>query len=331
MEAFEIDLSPLKHMPLQKNRFHFSISPEGLPQEFAFDPFLFLQKKHLQTQSEDELLFFQLLDQKTAEIVTHLPVFVNENGVACSPGKAPFGSIQFKDQLQEEVLAEFLTQTKRYLFEVKNCRIFKIKSYPFAYAPSESAVLTELLLKQEFKISHSEINHHIAVNAEAFENNLHPSARRRLFKCLKNEFIFREERDEQLPEVWDFINFCRKERKYEPPLPLQKLTELFQEFPAHFRTFTIRQAGKLAAATIAVQVNKQILYNFYPANPVSFNAFSPIVLLTQGLYQVCQKEEISLLDLGTSNLPEGPNFPLIAFKKHLGGKPSLKLSFEIKQ
>ncbi|MBK0402020.1 GNAT family N-acetyltransferase [Adhaeribacter sp. BT258] len=315
-------------MQLQNNRYLIAIAPESQPQEFAFDPFLFLRQAHLQTQAEDEQLIFQLLDQKTNKIAAHLPFFLDGKGLAYSPGKAPFGSVQFKKRLPEEVLAEFLLHAKRYLLEQKNCRNIQIKSYPFAYATHESAVLTDIFLKQGFRVSHSEINHHIAITEAPFETKLHPSARRRLHKCVKNGFAFQEEEVKILPEVWNFIRDCRLERNYEPPMPLKKLAALFQDFPQDFRLFSVRHQNELAAATIAVRINGQTLYNFYPANPLRFNAFSPVVFLTEGLYEVCQQEYFETLDLGTSNLPTGPNFPLIAFKKHLGGEPTLKLTFE---
>lgn len=317
-------------MQLQNNRYFFSVSSEGLLQEFAFDPFLFLQPTHLQTQSEDALLLFQLLDRKTDKIVAHLPVFLDENGKAYSPGKAPFGSVQLTVQLPETILADFLMLVKRYLLEVKNCRIMQIKSYPFAYAPASSAKLTDLLLKQNFSVTHSEINHHITVEDNSLEVKLHPSARRRLQKCRKNGFVFQEENAKALPEIWSFINACRLERHHEPPLAFEKLMDLFQKFPQHFRIFSVREQNKLAAATIAVRINNQILYNFYPASPILYNTFSPVILLNEGLYEICKQEGIEILDLGTSNLPSGPNFPLITFKKHLGGEPTLKLIFEFK-
>ncbi|WP_378018562.1 GNAT family N-acetyltransferase [Adhaeribacter terreus] len=315
-------------MQLQNNRYLISIASEGLPQEFAFDPFLFLRQEHLQTQAEDERIIFQLLDHKSNKIAAHLPFFLDGKGLAYSPGKAPFGSVQFKKRLPEDVLAEFLLQTKRYLSAQKNCHTIRIKSYPFAYAPQESAVLTDLLLKQHFRLSHSEINHHITVSEAPFETKLHPSARRRLHKCLKHGFTFQEEEVNLLPEVFHFIRDCRLERHYEAPMPLEKLAGLFHDFPQDFRIFSVRQQHELAAATVAVRINGQTLYNFYPANPLRFNAFSPVVYLTEGLYEVCQRENFKTLDLGTSNLPAGPNFPLITFKKHLGGEPTLKLSFE---
>lgn len=325
------DLSADMHMMLPSNRYFFSISAQGLPQDFAFDPFLFLQKEHLETQSEDELCFFQLLDQKTDRIVAHLPVFINQNGLAYSPGRAPFGSVQFKNKLREVVVAEFLENTKRYLLEEKNCHTIRFKSYPFAYDPAQSAILTDLLLKQNYSISHSEINHHLAIDDKPLHEKMYRKTRWGLTKCKNSGFVFKEEVTDSLDEAFNFINLCQTEKGYKLSLKFEALNNLFQSFPQRFRTFWVYRDEEPAACCISILVNKSILYNFYLASKSSFNQYSPAVLLINGLYQFCQQEGIALLDLGTSNLQLWPNFPLIAFKKHLGGEPTLKLSFEFKR
>lgn len=127
-------------------------------------------------------------------------------------------------------------------------------------------------------------------------------------------------------EAFEFIRNCRSEKGYHLSLTFDALSQLFQDFPRDFRIFSVRTAkNELAACTVAVRINNDVLYNFYPASPLRFNNFSPAVMLTEGLYQVCRAENYTMLDLGTSALPSGPNFPLMNFKKHLGGQPSLKL------
>jgi hypothetical protein len=71
-----------------------------------------------------------------------------------------------------------------------------------------------------------------------------------------------------------------------------------------------------------------VLYNFYPASPLAYNSFSPVVLLNEGLHAFGRASGLALLDLGTSTLPTGLNSSLLQFKRHLGGILSLKLSFE---
>jgi hypothetical protein len=50
-------------------------------------------------------------------------------------------------------------------------------------------------------------------------------------------------------------------------------------------------------------------------------------MLIEGLYEFCQKENFTLLDLGISTDKGLANEGLIRFKKNLGAKSALKLSF----
>lgn len=313
---------------LRNQRYQFSAQAGPGFQDFGFDAFLFVEAAHLKTQSEDKLLTFQLRDLKSNKIVAHLPVFINQNRQIQSPGRAPFGGPQFAQELPATVIAEFVSRVRDYLLQTENASEIKLKSCPLAFAPATNALLTNALLRIGFQVELSEISHHIPVAEVPLENRLHASARRRLHKCQRNGFTFQQEEAELLPEIFWFIEQCRAEKKYPLSLNLPETTSLFNQFPDSFLIFTVRTSTQeLAAATIAVRINAEILYNFYPASPQKFNTFSPTILLTEGLYQVCQQQGFQILDLGTSMLGQKPNFPLIAFKKHLGGEAGLKLTF----
>lgn len=319
--------------PSPNHRYEFSAQAGSGSQDFAFDPFLFLREAHLNTQGADNgdrLVTLQLRDQKNHRIVAHWPVFLNDAGVASSPGRAPFGGPQIAPGLSAAVVEAFLEEAVQYLVRTENATEIRLKSYPMAYAPATAGLLTFSLLRLGFGIVHSEINHHLAVTPEPLESKLHDSARRRLQKCLRHRFTFQEESRDFLPQAYDFIRHCRCQRNYGLSLTFPQLEDLFRRFPESFRIFSVRTPeGETAACTIAVRINGEVLYNFYPASLQQFNTFSPAILLTEGLYRVCQREDFGILDLGTSMLPSGLNFPLIAFKNHLGGEAALKLTFRL--
>jgi hypothetical protein len=313
---------------LRNPRYEFSETVAGLPQPFAFDPYLFLRHDHLLTQSEDALRVFQLLDQNTNTIVAHFPVFQASENRFYSPGRASFGGLQIAPDLLPEVLFDFVKQVQNTLKAFGNGTEIRLKTAPVGYAPAEAALIANTFLNLGFQVSASEVNHHIPVSEIPFAEQAYDAARRRLEKCRQAGFEFQEENAGFLQDAYAFIKSCREEKGHALSLSFEALGNLFRQFPAAFRLFSVRtMEGELAACTVAVRVNKDVLYNFYPASPLRFNHFSPAVMLTEGLYGVCQKAGFGILDLGTSALPEGPNFPLMNFKKHLGGQPSLKLSF----
>jgi hypothetical protein len=128
--------------------------------------------------------------------------------------------------------------------------------------------------------------------------------------------------------AYEFIRACRQERGQELSLPFERVQELFRRFPKEHFLFSVRQPnGEWAALTIAIQVNNEVLYNFYPASPLRCNLLSPVVMLNEGLHAFAQASGLAVLDLGTSSLDTGPNVSLLRFKRHLGGVAGLRLSW----
>ena len=108
------------------------------------------------------------------------------------------------------------------------------------------------------------------------------------------------------------------------------LAEMFHHFPNEYQIFTVRDKEIIAALTVAIKINKNILYNFYPADSHQYKNFSPMVMLVKGLYEYCIENGFKLLDLGISTENSKPNYGLINFKKNIGADSSLKLTFRKK-
>jgi hypothetical protein len=92
--------------------------------------------------------------------------------------------------------------------------------------------------------------------------------------------------------------------------------------------FGVFQDDKVVAASIAIRVTTQVLYNFYCDHDNQYDAVSPVVFLIEGIYQYCASQKIPLLDLGTSAVAGKPNFGLLEFKMRLHGQPTAKLTFQ---
>jgi hypothetical protein len=255
-------------------------------------------------------------------------VFVEEaTGTAHSPWQAPFGAVQLASGLASDIVLAFLRRVQQEL-KARGVRQVQVRSYPFAYDPAGSALLTQALTQLGARITLAELNNHLELLEAGFEARLHPSERRRLHKCRRAGFQFEQEPPLLLPAAYDFLQQCRAEKGQHLSLTLERLQQLFRLFPQDHFLFSVRDgSGTWAALTVAIRVSGQILYNFYPASPLAYNVFSPVVLLNEGLYDFARANGMHRLDLGTSSLPEGPNHSLLQFKRHLGGVLSLKLTF----
>ncbi|GAC1593808.1 MAG: hypothetical protein NVS3B25_15950 [Hymenobacter sp.] len=248
-------------------------------------------------------------------------------GLAHSPAQAPFGAVQLAPGTGSQWLHALLEVAERELAQ-RGMRRFALRGYPFAYDPANAAGLAEALRRRGYRVVLAEQNYHLDPRKE-FEAHLHPSERRRLHKCHRHGLHFEQEPPFLLPAAYEFIHACRQERGQELSLPLERVQELFRQFPREHFLFSVRQPdGGWAALTVAIRVSERVLYNFYPASPLRCNALSPVVLLNGGLHAFARASGLAVLDLGTSTLDSGPNASLLRFKRHLGGVAGLRLSWE---
>ncbi|GAA3961074.1 hypothetical protein GCM10022407_04950 [Hymenobacter antarcticus] len=303
--------------------------PVPPPLPLAFEPFLYLRPEHQALAPQSGLvLSFYLEDAVSGRTVAQLHVAVDARAqVAHSPAQAPFGAVQLAPGLSPAALHQLLNAAERELAG-RGLQRFSLRGYPFAYDPAGAATLAETLRQRGYRVALAEQNYYLDP-ARDYEAHLHPSERRRLHKCRRHGLHFEQEPPFLLPAAYAFIEACRQERGQALSLSLARVQELFQRFPREHFLFSVRQPdGAWAALTVAIRVSGRVLYNFYPASPLRYNAFSPVVLLNEGLHAFARASDLAVLDLGTSTLDSSPNASLLRFKRHLGGVAGLRLSWE---
>ncbi|MCF2516642.1 GNAT family N-acetyltransferase [Dyadobacter sp. CY351] len=102
------------------------------------------------------------------------------------------------------------------------------------------------------------------------------------------------------------------------------------KFPEAYQIFKVVDQEKIIALTMTVRVNDHILYNFLCGDLPEYRVYSPVVMLMDRVYQHCQRENIRILDLGISLDGNGVHKPSLSrFKKNIGGKECLKMTYEI--
>jgi hypothetical protein len=288
--------------------------------------FFYNTYEHTSQQTDNQRFTFYLLQLKTQALVAKFNGYLFDNQLL-SPARAPFGGLEFDPNLNLEALHWFWQQIEQFL-QKKMVKSIQIKSYPEAYAPDNSAHLSHLFLQNGFQISQTDLNYHLTISLLGFENYLHPNEIRQLRKCQKANFTFELWQPPDLAYVYQFIAAARTRKSYPMSLDFLAFQDLFSRFPADFQVFTVRNQSEIIALTVTVRVNEHILYNFYPADEAKYLSFSPLVLLHQGLYEYALANRYQLLDLGIATENTQPNFGLIQFKRKLGSKASLKLTFK---
>lgn len=294
----------------------------GLPNTYT--KYIFNSPEHRALQSSEGWKCLYALDEKES-IVAFL--WVNIAGeVAHAPLRAPFGSIEVDVNLESKGLYDFIGYVAETLYGLGIKKIV-LKNPPALYDASYSALLSTFLLNQGFSIEQAEVSSVIPVSDTPYANLVTEWEHRKLKQAKANSLFFQSQKGSHLQTIYSFIKACREEKGYNLSMPLPDLAKLSKAFPDRLHLFSVSHEADLAAACIAIQVSNDILYTFYYDHAKAYDAYSPVVMLIEGIYHFCQSQNIRLLDLGTAALNKQPNFPLLTFKAHIGGMPSPKLTF----
>lgn len=311
---------------------NYTIIRQRNPLEAAIPPFsqpgfFFNNAEHLCQQSQQPFCVITAQNQTTGKTEARCAFFIEDNR-AISPAGAPFGSVEFGQSLPDSVLSRLIDALvdEAQSFGVSTLRLV---NYPNCYAPEEARRLKEQLLQRGFRVAASHQNYFLPVTDDSFETRIHPSERRRLRKCRQAGFRFQHSCCPDLDAVMSFLVKAYQQRGYKLTLPPDRLRNLLHSFPNQFLIFTVWDNTTIAALTVAIRVRADILYNFLPAFSPIYHNYSPMVMLTEGLFSYCQQHKIQLLDLGVSL--DGNHYPkpsLMRFKRNLGAHESPKLVFE---
>ncbi|WP_314036960.1 GNAT family N-acetyltransferase [Xanthocytophaga flava] len=291
--------------------------PEGI--------YLFNTNQYLQNQLQNTIFSFSLQNMrlKHSECLLHVSI---KDTLAVSPVKATFGGIEIHQGLSDSLLDLFIQHVDQFLYS-QNIHQVKLTNYPFAYNLSAAQKITAALLRNGYTIDNSEVNYHIPVTNEPLEKRMHYSEKRRLRKCIQSGMTFKEEKSPDLSKIHTFIHQARIRKGFPMTLPLETFRNLFMQMPNVYRVFVAIYRDELAALTVTVRINKDILYNFYPADNEYFLNYSPSVFITSEVYKIAQQEGYKMVDLGIATDQSVPNYGLMRFKSNLGAENSLRLSF----
>lgn len=305
--------------------FIFQEAEPGGTETFGFEPSLFHDPSHLDLQRSEGWKWYFVLHPRHKMIVASLYLHIGEE-VASSAIRSPFGTVECSDDLPPEILYQFLTFVETRV-RATGIRKITIKNPPLHYAPEKDALLQTYLFNLGYTVIHAEVGA-IRFVHEDFEKGLNRLERRKLKKSGAANLSYKLLPSDKLEEVYSFILGCRKRKGHLLSITLADLTRTILRFPDRYVLSGVFLSEEMAAASVAVRVHSNILYNFYADHAEAYDALSPVVFLVKGLSDYCLENKISMLDLGTSAENNQPNFGLLNFKMRLGGNPSPKLTFE---
>ncbi|MBS1489361.1 MAG: GNAT family N-acetyltransferase [Bacteroidetes bacterium] len=307
------------------NNFFFTDAPTGHLHP-VFERFLFNEGRHLRTQAHEGWHTYSWINLSQQQVWAQVHFYV-KGEFALSPFRAPFGSVEFAESLSPEMLFLFLAEAESKLKD-KGVKKIVIKEPPQLYRPQASALLSVLLSDRGYVVTQNEISASIVVDDTEWENKISKDERYHLRRAQREQLVFRQLELTHSKEVYRFIDQCRAERGMALSMTAQQVENTLSACPHDFLLFEVCRHQERIAAAIAVRVAPHILYNFYYGHSLAAQALSPVVFLLQGQYSFCQQQGYRLFDLGTSSPENKTNFSLLNFKTQVGGRLSMKLTFE---
>lgn len=306
----------------------FTFHEGSLPAGFTLDyePAIFNLPAFAASQDLDpSSISFYLLNETRRKAVAGIHFQISGH-VARSLFKAPFGSVEYSDDLNPKVLYWFLKKIELQL-KGQGVRDIYIRNPPRGHAPAKVSLLETFFFNRQYIVSDAEVGALVEVTDAPFADLIRHSEKLRMQQGRRAGFVFRQHDLSDLQEIYSFIAQCHREKGYQISITAEELQKTATVFPERYLLFGISQEERLLAASISIRISKAILYNFLTNHEKEHNPLSPAIPLMEGTYHYCRDNGIHLLDLGTSALQGKPNFPLLDFKLRIGGSPTSKLSF----
>ena len=308
---------------METHIFHEGLLPAGV--SLDYESAIFNLPDFAISQGVFRPVSFYLLDGKRRKAVAQIHFHVADR-LARSPFGAPFGSVECSERLQPAELYAFLAGIELHLKDIGVTDIH-ITNPPRAYAPEKWSLVETFLLNLGYVVAGAEVGTVIEVTDLPFAGVVRHAEKLRIQQGKRAGLSLHQCGTEQLREAYDFLAQRHGERGYKVSLTFEALERTVRVFPDRYPVFIVRHGQRVVAASISVRIQSNILYNFMVNHEREYNHLSPPILLMEGIYDYCRRSGIGLFDLGTSASDGQPNFPLLDFKVHIGGKPTSKFSF----
>ncbi len=290
---------------------------------------LFNEDRYFKLHATVDDFYFQLVRISSGKVYATIAFYKDGECAFASPKRGTFGGIVLNQSLDLALLEQFLSDIKAYLISL-GAQSISIKCPPFSHDSAHASVMTNVLLRHQFKLSGHELNYEMVVDERPFTDRIDYGNDKRVRKCLRDGLLAESVDITSYARVYSVIKENRARRGFPLSMTLEQLNQMVETFPDKMHFFAVYQdesKSVMLAAAVCIALTESILYVFYWGDVAGAESYSPIALLAANIYIFCQHQNFKLLDVGTSTLSSEPNLGLIRFKRNLGFSESLKLSF----
>ena len=251
--------------------------------------------------------------------------FTAENGVFRSPFKATFGGFERLGDNSPTLLRTLFEQIETRAREL-HCSQICITQSPDCYL-TEPSLLAQAYTTAGYQIAYTDTNFHIPISSLPYSHLLHSRTAQRVRQMIKQGYTVIIDQEPYLAWYYEMV----QNNRHSKGRPLNQSVEAFvfaiKQNPESYLIFKVQNAGNECLAFSVCTLLGNSLYTFYTVNLAEGDILNPLYLLHQQLYNYCQENNISLLDLGIATDKGVENVGLINFKKQLGAIPTKKITW----
>lgn len=269
--------------------------------------------------------YFQLAERKSRIVLATLHFTQTSPGFYRSPARGTFGGISAPAELSLESI-EALTAAAEAALRNRGAANMHIVMPPASHDASMLAKCFNVFTRQGFGMAGQEINYDLEVSNTPFSERIDYGNRKRLNKCLREGFAMVRLGPECYEPAYQIIAENRRRKGYPVTMDFAAVMAMVDTFGDRMRFFGVTRDSELVAAAICIAVSAQVMSVFYWGDREGVQDYSPVVLLSSGIYEHCQEHGIAILDTGIATEAGEPNHGLIRFKRSLGLRESLKLA-----
>ncbi|MDN4166922.1 GNAT family N-acetyltransferase [Cytophagales bacterium LB-30] len=275
--------------------------------------FLYYHPAHLQSKNLSLFQSFFILSIPNKLCLAQIS-FVRKWEEAHSLPMSSYAGLIGTESIAKDVLTDFFLWIRQSLASKG------VKKLHWVQTPAVLGGLTfEVPELAELK-EHIKIGHYLPIDANDFSEKVHTMQKRKLKRAHQEGWKIHQAPVEQAEEVFELLEKWRMSSEKPLSLTKQDFMQQVQAAPEAYGFWLIEKQGHYVAGTISVRISQDVLYHFYPATAPEAKTESPMVFLTESLYDHAQAKGYRVIDLGTSEVNNAILPSLVQFKERIGGQ-----------
>jgi hypothetical protein len=296
-----------------------------LSNETEFDnTFIFNTNKYYQIHKTNKSLRLILSYKFEPKAIINI---VEENNRLKSPIKATFGGFEAIGKFDLEIFNSLLKTFNQFIQKKYNNVEILITQPPFFYNKNQS-VITNLLLNNKFSISGNELNHFTNIGDNSLLSKMNKTSKKKYNRLNKLDLIFESSKNFQLS--YNLLWENRKKRGIKISMQFDSILQMLKTFPSKTFFFDLKYRHDIISSAFCVSITDNVLYVLYWGHDSKYDDLSPIVFLSNSIFDFAKNKGFKVLDIGTSSVNGKIDIGLTRFKDSIGFSSDLKFTLSQK-